>query len=202
MAKETENTILKVARKQFIQRGFAATRMQEIADEAGINKAMLHYYFRSKEKLYQEIIGLALDATIPKFAAAMEQEGQLMERVEHVVDIYISTLIEQPDIPIFIMHELSQKRERFVEELKRRARYFPAVQSFMVHMMAEMKAGKIREISPIHLFLNIMGMTVFPFIAKPVFCTVLEVSEQNFEQLMKERKAAIMDFVSAALKLD
>lgn len=202
MQKNTENIILEIARKHFVQKGFAATRMQEIADEAGINKAMLHYYFRSKDKLYQKIIEQTLDMMLPRFAKSLGSEGTFSEKLERVVETYITTLMEHPEIPFFIMSEISQKRERFLEALKTRASFFPAVQSFLGTMMEDMAAGKIKQIPPIHLFLNIMGMTIFPFMAKPIFCTMMEVSEADFKKLMEERKTVILSFVNKALVVE
>ncbi|MBR9921366.1 MAG: TetR/AcrR family transcriptional regulator [Bacteroidetes bacterium] len=199
MAESTEQLILNTARKHFVKNGFVATRMQEIADEAGINKAMLHYYYRSKQKLYQEVLDQALSEVVPRFAAAISTEGPFWTRVENFVDIYLETLLEHPEIPIFMMTELSQKREQFIEALKKRANLMPALQSFIAQMMAEMEAGNIREVPPMHLFLNIMGMTVFPFLAKPVFVNVFETGEPAFHELMKERKTVILDFLKRAL---
>ncbi|MFK7770814.1 MAG: TetR/AcrR family transcriptional regulator [Saprospiraceae bacterium] len=202
MAKVTEQEILEIARKHFVRKGFAGARMQEIADEAGINKAMLHYYFRSKDKLYHEIIKQTLNFMIPKLANAISQEGNFWEKIERLINTYIDTLTEHPDIPFFIIAELSQKRERFIEELKNKSSHFPAAQKFVMEMMNEMAQGNIKEFPPIHLFLNIVGMTVFPFMAKPVFQTIFEVSEKDFEQLMQLRKKVILDFVKSALKTD
>ena len=202
MANDTAHIILQTARRHFVQNGYAATRLQDIADEAGINKAMLHYYFRTKEKLYYEIVRQTLDQIIPRFATAIASEGSFEERLEKLVDSYISTLIEQPDIPFFIMSELSQKRERFVDELQKRAAFFPAAQGFIQQMMMEMEAGRIRRINPLQLFLNIMGLTVFPFIARPIFTTVFQVSGPEFEQMMNERKTMILDFIHHALRVE
>ena len=199
MAKDTEKIILEVARKQFVTNGFAGARMQSIANEAGINKAMLHYYFRSKEKLYNEIIKQTLDNIIPRFAKAIDSEGGFWEKLETIIETYIDTLSEHPEIPIFVMSELSRQREDFIEEVKKRTAYFPAVKLFMKDMMEEMQQGNIRMMAPQHLFLNIIGMTVFPFIAKPIFCTVFQVPEQQFSTLMQERKKVIFNFVKDAL---
>jgi AcrR family transcriptional regulator len=201
MEKTTEQLILETARNHFVQYGYGAARMQEIADEAGINKAMLHYYFRSKEKLYHEIVIQTLDFLLPRLFKAFKQEGTLFERIEHIIDTYIETLIEQPDIPFFVMSELSQKRERFIEELKKRSQHYPPVKSFLAQVSQEMQAGKIKQINPIHLFLNLLSMTVFPFIVKPVFCTLFDFSDDTFEQLMLERKPIIMAFIKAAIEL-
>jgi len=200
MENKTESLILKTARKHFVQNGFVATRMQDIADEAGINKALLHYYFRSKNKLYQQIVEHILDEVMPKLAKALEYEGTFWERLEKIIQTYVAMLLEQPDIPFFIMTELSQQRATFVDHLKKRAHFFPAMQSFIGQMTEEMQQGKIRSVPPLHLFLNILGMTVFPFVAKPVFCTLFDYSDEAFEQLMQEREQVILDFMKNALR--
>lgn len=202
MAQDKETLILEVARKHFVQKGYAATRTQDIADEAGINKALLHYYFRTKEKLYHEITVRILDTILPRFSQALATEGTFWQRLEVIVTSYVNMFQEQPDIPFFIMSELSQKQARFVEELKKRSQHFPAVQGFVMSMHQEMEVGNIRKVPPAQLMLNIMGMTVFPFIAKPIFCTVFEFSDSDFSALMEERKDIIMNFLKAALEPD
>jgi AcrR family transcriptional regulator len=196
----TEDLILSTARKHFVQNGYSAARMQDIADEAGINKALLHYYFRTKEKMYQTIVGQILDTLVPKLSAAMEREGTFHEKMDRLVGTYMTLLMENPDIPFFIMTELSQKREDFISELKSRASFFPAAQAFVMTMAGEMQAGTIRRMPPMQLFLNIMGMTVFPFMAKPVFSTVFDFSDEQFNQLMSERREEIVRFVDFALR--
>ncbi len=196
---ETDELILQTAREHFVKHGYAGTRMQEIADEAGINKAMLHYYFRSKDQLYRTIIGQILDQIIPKFAATMGEKCPFWEKLERLVHVYIVTLCEQPDIPFFIMSELSQQRERFLGELRKKADHFPSVQTFLVQIADEVKSKKIRSIPPLHLLLNIIGMTVFPFMARPIFQTVFAFPADDFINLMKEREKIILDFVRNAL---
>lgn len=200
MRNETEINILNTARRAFVQKGFQGARMQDIADEAGINKAMLHYYFRSKEKLYREIVVDIMDELLPRFAQVMGSEGSFAERVDRLVDAYIHELSANPDVPFFLMSELSQKQEGFVRELKKRSAFFPQIQSFLAQMQTEMAEGKIRQVSPIQLLLSIMGMTIFPFMAKPIFCTILEMPEAAFSELMRERKAFLLDFIHCALR--
>jgi TetR/AcrR family transcriptional regulator len=199
MQKATESHILKTARTHFVRNGFAGTRMQEIANEAEINKALLHYYFRSKAKLYEKVIDASLNALIPPLANAMDQPGPFAERLERIVDIYISTLLEHPDIPVFILSELSQRQESFIEHLKKRSEFFPAVQSFMLQMSIEMEEGTLHKMPPLHLFLNIIGLIVFPFIAKPIFQTIFNIEQHDFENLMRERKDSVMEFIQKAL---
>jgi len=200
MPESTELRILNTAREHFVRNGFAGTRMQEIADQAGINKALLHYYFRSKAKLYQEVVDTTLDTLFPQLAEALSQTGSFADRLERIVEIYITTLTEHPDIPLFIISELSQRQESFIEKIKKRVEFFPAVQSFIIQMSTEMEEGIIRKMAPLHLFLNIVGLIVFPFIAKPIFQTVLNVEQNEFENLMSQRKEVVMDFIQRALE--
>lgn len=199
MSETTELRILNTARQHFVRSGFSGTRMQEIADDAEINKALLHYYFRSKAKLYQEVIDTTLNTLFPPLAEAMGQSGTFAERLERIIDTYITTLMKHPDIPVFIISELSQRQESFIKKIKTRSEFFPAVQSFILQMSSEMEEGIIRKMEPLHLFLNIVGLIVFPFIAKPIFQTVLSVEEQEFEALMRERKNVVMTFIQSAL---
>jgi AcrR family transcriptional regulator len=201
MEKTTEQIILETAQKHFVQKGFAATRMQEIADEAGINKAMLHYYFRSKDKLYSEIVEKTLGVILPKLAAAISDEGAFWEKVEKIVDTYLATILDNPGMPFFIMSELSQKKERFIIEINKQAAHFPIFESFIQQIYIEMKEGRIREMPPIHLMLNLMGMIIFPFMARPMLHTILGIPEDVFQHLMSERKEVIMDFLRNALKI-
>lgn len=200
MQESTELHILNTARKHFVRNGFAGTRMQEIADDAEINKALLHYYFRSKAKLYEEVIDTTLDTLIPPLVKAMGQSGSFAERLDRIIEAYITNLIKQPDIPIFMISELSQRQESFIGKIKKRTEFFPAIQSFILQMSIEMDEGIIRKMAPMHLFLNIVGLIVFPFIAKPIFQIVLDVDQIEFESLMCERKEVVMEFVVAALK--
>lgn len=202
MPVDVEQHILEIARKHFVQNGFAGARLQDIADEAGYTKAMLHYYFRSKQQLYERITSHVLDQVIPKFAGAIGEEGAVLTKIERMVQVYISTLLAHPDIPLFIISEISQRREYFVAELQKRSHYFPVLQQFFLQIMAEMEAGTIRKMDPIHLLLNIMGMSVFPFLAKPMLCTIAGIPEAGFHALMEQRAAVIVDFVQRALKPD
>jgi len=201
MQKDTEKIILDTAHKHFVHKGFVATRTQEIADDAGINKAMLHYYFRTKEKLYQEVIRRTLNKVIPRFVDALSGEGSFLERAEYLVDTYIEVISENPEIPLFIISELSQNSALFIGEIKRQPSYFPAIKSFMSQMETEMKEGKIREVPSVQLMLNILGMTIFPFIAKPMISTIFGVSDKQFAILMKERKPIIMECIKSALEV-
>ncbi|NTW33144.1 MAG: TetR/AcrR family transcriptional regulator, partial [Bacteroidetes bacterium] len=104
----TEKLILKAAKKVFIDKGFDGARMQEIADLAGINKALLHYYFRSKEKMFDAVFEDVFMQFLPEVTEVMNSEITLFDKIKTFVDVYITALLKNPHIPIFVLHELSR----------------------------------------------------------------------------------------------
>ncbi|HFA50724.1 MAG TPA: TetR/AcrR family transcriptional regulator [Bacteroidetes bacterium] len=199
MPETTETTILAAAKKVFIKKGYAGARMQAIADEAGINKAMLHYYYRSKEKLFRVVFEQAMMGLIPKLDEALSGNGSVVEKLEKVVRAYVAHIQENEHLPLFVLHEIAQNRIEFIASMKSKAARFPNFPQFFMQIIQEQEAGKIRAILPVHLLLNILGMVVFPFIAKPVFCNVIEIPEADFDSLMKDRADVIVDFMKNAL---
>ena len=97
MQNDTEQIILETARKHFIQKGFSSARMQEIADDAKINKALLHYYFRTKEKLYQQVISYTLGKVVPTLVNSLKQNDNFWISVENLVETYITTILKNPE---------------------------------------------------------------------------------------------------------
>ena len=201
MAENTEIAILEAAKKVFTKRGFSGARMQEIADEAKINKAMLHYYFRNKEKLFQVILEDTMASIVEKFGQALESEGTVMEKFENIIEAYITKIKENPHMPIFILHELSQNRLQFLDAVKRRIHHLPNFLEFFQQIHEEQEAGLIKEMPPMHLLLNVMSMCIFPFIVKPVFCNIIEIPEEQFDMLMDQRIEVVTEFVRSALEV-
>ena len=202
MPETTELNILNKAKEVFMQKGFAGARMQEIADAAGINKAMLHYYFRSKEQLFKVIVEEILQNLIPQLGDALAGEGSVVEKLEKVIRLYISIIGENPFVPMFVLHELSQNRTAFISTMKKKAARFPNFPAFFMQIMQEQAAGKIKSIPPIHLVMNVLGMVIFPFIARPMVINLIGIPEEQFEEMMHERADVVVAFMKAALKVD
>lgn len=201
MAENTEAAILEAAKKVFTKRGFAGARMQEIADEAQINKAMLHYYFKSKEKLFSVIIQQTMAMVIEKFGQVLESEGAVIEKFERIIEVYITNIRANPHIPIFILHELSQNHLQFLETIKSKIHRMPDFLKFFQQIQEEQEAGLIKPVPPVHLLLNVISMCVFPFVVKPVFCNIIKFPEEQFDLLMTQRIEIVSQFVRNALEV-
>jgi len=195
----TEEKIKEAAKSVFVRNGYSGARMQDIADEAGINKALLHYYFRSKEKLFELIFFEVFDVVIPQLKATVSTDQRVAEKIKAFVSTYIDVIQANPHVPIFILHELSQGADRFVEKLKQR-QVLPEMAQFMLQLMSEMEAGKVKSFQPLHLFMNIISMCAFPFVAKPLLQAVSGLSEEDWTVLMDERKEEVTRFILSAIK--
>lgn len=199
MQKDTEEKILDAAREIFSQKGFAGTRMQEIADKAEINKAMLHYYFRNKQQLFERIVDSHIQLITPKLVEAISDSVPVIENLERLVDSYIDTITEYPFMPMFLLHEMSQRRMHAVDQMKKVLKRENAIARLFQKMKEEQQKGILKEIPPHHLLLSVMSLIVFPFIARPVFQHMLEISEEEYTAMMLERKTIVKDFIRSAI---
>ncbi len=201
-APDTQKKILAAARRVFHRRGFAGARMQEIADEAGINKALLHYYFRNKEQLFRHVLREALEHTITVIIQAMSSEAPLEKKIETFVHGYIDMFTEHPYIPAFVLHEINTEPERLLSMLP-----FDRIGQFDIpgilgrELDKAAAEGRIRAIPPRQFIINLVGLCVFPFAARPILQLVLNMpGEENFAAFIQERKQTLVPFILNALR--
>jgi AcrR family transcriptional regulator len=196
--KETEAIILDAARKVFIKKGFDGATMQKIADEAGINKALLHYYYRNKDRLFEAVFKEAFGKIIPRIQQVLFSKGPFFDKIAVFVESYISTLQNVPEIPIFILHELRRNPERIVELVKNSG-IQPAL--FVEMVEAEIDKGTIKKVDPIQLLVNILAMCIFPFAARPIIeGFILNNDEEAFNSLIDKRKTEVTHFIINSIK--
>jgi TetR/AcrR family transcriptional regulator len=195
----TEQKILEAAKKVFIQKGLDGARLEEIAAEAGINKALLHYYFRSKEKLFQNIFDQMVGKIAPDFTVIVDSKSPIEERIELFVHRYIDFVSENPQLPLFMITEINRNPQR-MKDILGHTDNFVKIQQFAFQMITEMQVGRIKSFNPLHLMLNIMSMCVFPFIAKPMIQVILQLGEDDLNIILKQRKAEVSRFLREALR--
>lgn len=190
----TEQKIKEAARKVFTQKGYAATRTRDIADEAGINLALLNYYFRSKEKLFEQVMMERMQQFFGTLIPiVINSETTLEHKIEMIVSSYIDMLLGTPDLPIFVLSELQKSPELFKSKIP--------IASFIEHSSFVLQIREKRpDIHPFHFLMNILGMTVFPFIAAPIFTSIPLVEQAGFKNLMEARKTLIPKWVYAMLE--
>ncbi|MGE0018604.1 MAG: TetR/AcrR family transcriptional regulator [Draconibacterium sp.] len=194
----TEDRIKNAAKIVFHKKGFAAARTRDIAEEAGINLALLNYYFRSKEKLFV----LVMIETLSEFFGLVSliinnPETTFEEKIEQFAAGYIDLIFREPDIPLFIMSEIRNNPEQLLQKVAIRNTVFNSV--FIQQFTEAVEHGKVRDQNFLHFMMNFIGLIVFPFIAKPLLQAISGLTEEQFNALIEERKKLIPVWIKAMM---
>jgi AcrR family transcriptional regulator len=195
----TEDKILEAAKNVFVTKGMSGARMQDIANEAGINKALLHYYFRSKEKLFEVIFKAAVSRLVPRITAILESDMPLFIKIERFCENYIETVMQSPFIPLFVINEMNKQPEEFILKIWGDQR--PGLKSFFKQVEVDIANGLIKPIHPHQLLVNIVSLIVFPFVAKPIIFFVTGMDSKEYKDFMIARKKEIPEFIINAIKI-
>ncbi|SEL91123.1 TetR/AcrR family transcriptional regulator [Parapedobacter koreensis] len=189
----TEEKIKEAARQVFTKKGYAATRTRDIAEEAGINLALLNYYFRSKEKLFEIVIMEKMQLLLGKIGPVLtDEKTTIEEKVEDISEHYISTLIANPDIPLFVLGEIRNNPEKFANLIMTKTKI---VNSAFFKQLAARRP----DIDPLHFIFNMLGLIIFPFIGKPLIQLITGIPSERAVVLMNERKKLIKTWFQAML---
>jgi AcrR family transcriptional regulator len=189
----TEDKILEAAKKVFVQNGLDGTTMQQIADEANINKSLLHYYFRSKQKLFTTVLAYAFKFVVPHLQGILNSSDDIFVKIERLVAEYIDLLMKNRFIPAFIIHEINRNPEIIVQIMKN-AGIDPKI--FVDQFNNEIKRGNIRHMDPRHLIINIISLCIFPIIAQPLAQRLFfGNNDKDYQQFLGERKKVVTDFI-------
>jgi AcrR family transcriptional regulator len=193
----TEEKILEAAKHVFVAKGMEGARMQEIADEAGINKALLHYYFRSKERLFEAIFSEIIKFAFPKITKIIASDEPIANKIEQIVDAYVSLLMKHPFIPGFIIKELNRDPSGLFKLI---INFGLNPQVIVDQIELAMDRGEIIRMDPRHLALNIISMCVFPFAARPMLSFLLFKDDpEALNAFYAERADVIKKFVIDAI---
>jgi TetR/AcrR family transcriptional regulator len=194
---ETEALILDAARKVFLDNGFDGSTMQHIANVAGINKALLHYYFRSKDRLFEAVFMEAFAKMVPNLFKIFTADIPFTEKIRALVNAYISALQEYPQIPQFILHELHRNPGRIIE-LMHSTGIDPEMVMNIIRM--ELKKGNHVEIEPKQFMVNLLAMCIFPFAARPMIQGfIFKNDTKAYEEFLEKRKTEVADFIINAI---
>jgi TetR/AcrR family transcriptional regulator len=199
--KATEELILEAAMKVFTERGFDGARTEDIAKEAGINRALLHYYFRDKQTMFNLIFETRFKEFFGGIFHIFGSDKNLVDKIKSLIEHEITVFIGHPDLARFIIGEVANHPERLIEQGKKlgiNPRAF--LHNFEAQVQAEVKSGNIRPIAGRQLLMNIMSLCIYPFVARPIIRTMMELDNKSFDKMMEERKKEVYQFIMNALK--
>ncbi|MCD0471866.1 TetR/AcrR family transcriptional regulator [Flavobacterium sp. JAS] len=189
----TEEKIKEAARTVFTQKGYSATRTRDIAEEAGINLALLNYYFRSKEKLFELVMVEKVAKLFGVIAPIVNnQNTSLDEKVTLIADAYITMLTQNPGLPLFVLSEIRNNPEHFGNKMQAGKLL---TESYFVKQLVERRP----DIHPLHFIINVLSMCIFPFIAKPVLESTGILSANQLSDFTEERKVLIVKWFKAMI---
>jgi len=194
----TEQQILDAAKTVFQAKGMDGARMQEIANQAGINKAMLHYYYRSKQLLFEAVFKQAFSLLAPQLNNILNDDSSIEEKIRNFTANYTSFMMKHPYLPNFIIQELN-RNEDFILKLKENTG-FPNLQKFKTQVDTEIKNGTIKAIGADQLFVNIIALNIFPFLGKPLIKALTNKDEKTYNDFVESRKSEVANFIINAIK--
>lgn len=195
----TEFVILSAAKKVFSIKGKDGATMQEIANEAGINKALLHYYFRTKDLLFEQVFFEEVKKFSPILKNAIAQEVDLYQKINNICEAYILMAIENPFVPVFVIGELNKQPDLLIQKMFDGE--LPDFPKLALQIKEEVDAGKIKPIMPQQLIMNMMSMCVFPFLMKPMFIVGMQIDKDVFTNLMLQRIKDVPKFIIDSIKI-
>jgi TetR/AcrR family transcriptional regulator len=196
---ETRERILDAAHTVFLRKGTAGSRTQEIADEAGVNKALVHYYFGTKAALADAIFGRALGALTPLIFGILADEGRTIEqKVRDIVREQIKFHSARPYFAGYMVSEMHAEPQRLAELMSKHGR--PPLDVLRRQLREAAQAGTMRSISPEQFVVNLMGLLIFPFALRPGLSTLLNLDPSQWAAFMEERKRILPDLILAGLR--
>lgn len=187
-----EEKIIRTAKKVFIEKGYIETSMSEIAARVGINRSGLHYYFRTKEKMFQAVFGDIVSSIIPKVLEIMVQkEKPISNRIEEIVDTYYLLFTENPHLPMFVIREMNRDASLLIETVKQMD-FQTILGNMQSSLQEEMDEGKLKRIPFRFLFYNLYGLMVMPFLTQDITNSILLEENETFTEMLAKWKPYII----------
>ena len=206
MASKTfhEEEILKAAEELFVEHGYNATSTTDIAKKVGCNQALIHYYFRNKENLFQQIFTKKIETILSYFSAPLDDDGDFFKKMTVCINWYFDFLTQNPNLPFFVLNELILNKERrafirnnFVNNTYRQNFY----ENYSKLVMKEIAAGNIYPMDPFDLLLDIISLTITNFIAKPIYTDLLDKDESEGDKFIQSRKEHVIRLIINGISL-
>lgn len=201
--KDTEALILQAAEKEFLEKGYAGAKTTSIAEAAGVTHAMFHYYFRTKDKLFDKIVAEKM-AQLKElmFSAIGNQDLPLKERIEQGVERHFDFIAANPLLPRFIFNELYLNPSR-VEDCKSDIIVMATelLDNLQMAIDHDAEQGLCNRVDARMLLLDIISLNIFPFVAEPILSGVLAASNESIDTLLEQRKKENISTILGKLNL-
>lgn len=198
--KDVETRILKAAEQIFIRKGFDAATMGDIANEAGIGRTSLNYYFRTKEMLFEAILDNLMGMILPNIAQIVDEKTPYQDKMKKIIRLYLQTIRKNESMPLFVINEFQRDPNHLIHTVLRDpARIMPIVQ-LRQFVDEEMAKGNLRKIPIVDLVSTLVSLVIFPFlIRRPLTQIFLDGKEEEFEAFLDRRTELIYGIIEQLL---
>ena len=196
--KQTEEKIFEAATDVFVEKGMDGARMQDIANHAGINKALLHYYFRTKDQLFEAVFEMIAKKIFKKFAPVFDENMSLEEKIRFFFKEHITFLQENPRLPGFVLNEIN-RNPKHIKKLLQNIEVTKLWKMLYEQHKDELEKYNITEESIPQIMSSIAAISVFPFAARGILEGIFSSMGIDFDQYIEERKVFAADFVIKAI---
>ena len=194
-----EERILTCAERLFLEKGFEGTSMSDIALCVGINRPTLHYYFRTKDKMFRAVLARIVLSFVPQvYDIVAGRDKSVAERVSQVIDAYILIFMEKPCLPLFMVREV-QRDFDFLVRMLRQEQIDRYAHKIIRALQAEMDEGKLKKVPLRTLFYTFYGLMTFPFLSRRLTESLLLAEGETFADMMEEWKKQVVAQVCALL---
>lgn len=198
-----ENRILEAAKQVFVRKGYEATKMGDVAAEAGIGRTALHYYYRTKEMLFDAIFDQLIGALLPNLGAIIDENTSFLEKLPKIIDQYVKTLQRNPLFPIFVINELERAPEHIYHSiLKNPSRIEPIIR-MRRQMEKEMEQGLLKKLPVYYVATTLISLLVFPMLVRNPFTAIFMGGDAGkYEAFLQERIPFVTDIMIRLLTPD
>ena len=197
---KTEDKIMHAAKDIFLRKGKSGARMQEIADKAGINKSLLHYYYRSKDKLFGAVFQFAFSNFAPNLFKTINENNDIFVTLENFISKYLDIISKNPFIPMFILNEVNKKDTGLIVRILKSSGMNNDTFENLVYN--EIKNGKIKDVNPKSLLINTLALCVFPYIGRPLTEVMVFNDDKNeYDKFLEGRKKEVTELIINSIKI-
>ncbi|WP_163407895.1 TetR/AcrR family transcriptional regulator [Flavobacterium ajazii] len=198
MNTDIEKHILEVAKKVFLKRGLAGTRLQEIANEAGVGRTALHYYFRNKEKLFQVVWTKAFEQIASRANFVFNPDSSIFEKMKQFVDGYFESALLHPEYDLFILSEFNQN-PNMMKDIFLSGMSLDSSNSLLYEIEKAVKNNELKG-DPVQVLITLLSLCIHPFAGKSIIQVLLNLNDEEFLELMKNRKYIIHEFIEKSFR--
>jgi len=201
---KTKDRILRAAIDEFVEYGFYGARTQRIANRAKVNKAMLHYYYSSKEKIYEQVLETVAEAVFDRLTAISDEPVPIEKKIEQIMDVYIEVFTEYNNYLKIFLYEIMRGGDRLRHVVMAKSgKIHQAFRKFMKYFEAQVRQGKIRKINGVHLFISIVSQMAPVYVGKQIIenvTSVFGVDRLIVGKMIDGRKRFVIDLIMNGIR--